>query len=138
ANATGTGWAVYGGSVGNDGVVGETQSSSKSGVVGFNQQGGNGVYGESHSAAASGVYGHNSGNGYGVAGRSETGTGVLADSTTGWAIKSAGNDTQYRNKGGLVKAMIHVNDDESIAAYFNSHSAPVNAGTVPCSFSMTH
>jgi hypothetical protein len=40
--------------------------------------------------AASGVYGQNDGTGFGVAGRADTGTGVLAASTNGTALKMSG------------------------------------------------
>jgi hypothetical protein len=51
---------------------------------------GNGVIGESEGNTSSGVYGQNDNAGYGVAGRAANGTGVLADSANGTALNVSG------------------------------------------------
>ena len=62
---------VYG--VGNIGVRGQAETT------------GNGVEGDANNSSASGVYGQNDGTGFGVAGRSN-GVGVLGDSATGIGV----------------------------------------------------
>jgi hypothetical protein len=56
-------------------------------INGLDGKGGtNGVYGQANNSTGSGVYGQNDGSGYGVAGRANNGTGVFADSTNGTAL----------------------------------------------------
>jgi hypothetical protein len=50
----------------------------------------NGVFGSTDNSGGSGVYGQNDGTGYGVAGRAANGTGMLADSASGTALKVTG------------------------------------------------
>jgi hypothetical protein len=70
---------------------------------------GNAVEGISGRDIASGVYGQNTSTGYGVAGRANNGTGVLGDSSNGWAFNASGNAKQNRAGGGFVKAMAFIN-----------------------------
>ena len=61
-----------------------------SAILGQAFSGGNGVFGDTDSNTASGVYGQNDAGGYGVAGRAANGTGVLADSANGTALNVSG------------------------------------------------
>jgi hypothetical protein len=83
---------------------------------------GNAVEGISGKNTASGVYGQNDSTGYGVAGRSTNGTGVLGESSSGWALNASGNATQSRTANGLVKAMAFVTPftTPNIVRCFNS------------------
>jgi hypothetical protein len=100
---------------------------------------GNAVEGISGSNSASGVYGQNNSTGYGVAGRSTSGTGVLGDSSSGWAFNAAGNATQLRGKGGFVKAMAVVAPGaiDPILDCFNSQLPPSQATSGDCGISYT-
>jgi hypothetical protein len=61
---------------------------------------GNGVSGQTGSGIASGVYGENTSTGYGVAGRAINGTGVLADSFFGVALRAVSSSgTALRVEG---------------------------------------
>jgi hypothetical protein len=91
----------YGNGSSADGVHGQTNSPTASGLNGLNTGNGSGVFGESwgdgngvfgqtSSGIASGVYGENKGMGYGVVGRANNGTAVLADSTNGIALQVNG------------------------------------------------
>jgi hypothetical protein len=71
------------------------------GVFGYGQL--NGVFGQSSSTGGSGVYGQNDNTGYGVAGRAAGGTGVLADSASGTALKVTGR-TKFSTSGTAVIA----------------------------------
>jgi hypothetical protein len=91
----GTGAGVKGTSDWADGVVGETVSSARCGVVGSNvskrnnsepNAGGNGVLGVSLVPNASGVFGAHNNGGTGVAGFSKKGTGVAATSEFGAGV----------------------------------------------------
>jgi hypothetical protein len=95
---------------------------------------GNAVEGISGSNTASGVYGQNNSTGYGVAGRSTSGTGVLGDSSGGWAMQASGNATQARAKSGFVKAMALVSPGtaDPIRQCFNSQLPPSQATTNDC------
>jgi hypothetical protein len=74
------------------------------GVFGLTQaEGHNGVSGNAENVGGSGVYGQNDGPGYGVAGRAATGTGVLADSTNGTALRVTGR-TKFSTAGTAVIA----------------------------------
>src|SRR6188508_2255741 len=63
---------------------------------------GNGVQGISGKNTASGVYGQNDSTGFGIAGRSPNGTGVMGDSSGGWAMQAFGNAKQTRAGNGFV------------------------------------
>jgi hypothetical protein len=95
---------------------------------------GNGVEGTSGKNTASGVYGQNDSTGYGVAGRANNGTGVLGDSSNGWAINASGNATQSRSGGGFVKAMAFVSTGaaDQIKQCFNSQLPPGQATSGDC------
>src|SRR5256885_6261996 len=104
-------WAA-GGSVANNAAAVHGQSTA-----------GNGVEGISGKNAASGVYGQNNSTGFGVAGRSTNGTGVMGDSSGGWAFQAFGNATQTRGQSGFVKAMALVDPfktGDPIQQCFNS------------------
>ena len=60
------------------------------GVDGVSTGAGDGVDGQANNSCCSAVYGLNDGTGNGVAGRADTGTGVLAASTNGTALKVSG------------------------------------------------
>jgi hypothetical protein len=89
--------AILGWSVNGVGIFGKSVSTgggqsylgwAGDGVLGEGSR--NGVSGVTQNNAASGVYGQNDGTGFGVAGRADTGTGVLAASTNGTALKMSG------------------------------------------------
>jgi len=152
-----SGRGIWGKSVGSRGVYGESQSSE--GVFGVSSSGtgvagnsgtGIGVYGESavpNSVAAAGVYGRaTASGGIGVIGESNinnavgvfgvttspTGVSVYARNNSGGrAIYAEGNVAQNRNNNGLVKAMVHVNADGTIARCYNGIT---NVSTGNCGF----
>jgi hypothetical protein len=100
--------ATGGGSVGVQGAGGafgvEGLSNAGTGVHGQTFAAGqNGVYGQANNSAGSGVYGQNDATGYGVAGRAAAGTGVLADSANGTALKVTGR-TKFSTSGTAVIA----------------------------------
>jgi hypothetical protein len=66
------------------------QGSGITGVFGESTGPGDGVSGRASNSCCSAVFGLNSGTGNGVAGQADTGTGVLAASTNGTALKVAG------------------------------------------------
>ncbi len=92
--------------VGDYGVAGNgdtygVRGSGGTGVYGFGYKE-NGVFGLTSVNFASGVYGQNDGTGYGVAGRSNDGTGVLAESANGTALKVNGKAQFSRSGVGTV------------------------------------
>jgi hypothetical protein len=103
---------------------------------------GNGVEGISGKNTASGVYGQNDSTGFGVAGRSTNGTGVLGDSSSGWAFNASGNATQTRVGGGFVKATAFVDPighpSDPIQQCFNSQLAPTLATSGNCGITYSH
>ncbi len=151
---------VVGESTGLDGVWGQAHGTHTAGVSGHNDKGGFALWGDGGSVAngtaavhgqsangnavegitqkdiASGVYGENDSTGYGVAGRSNNGTGVLADSSNGWALNANGNATQARAMGGLVKAIVYIGA-KGIQRCFNSQLPPSQATSVPCGITYT-
>ena len=80
-NGAGDGLVAIGGNYGLDGT-------GNVGVHGWGDL--NGVFGFTVNNGGSGVYGENGSIGYGVAGRSVNGTGVLADSASGIALRVTG------------------------------------------------
>jgi hypothetical protein len=82
----GTGYGVAGRANTGTGVFGE----GVTGVLGQRVGAGDGVGGRANNSCCSAVYGLNNGTGNGVAGRSDTGTGVLAASANGIALKVSG------------------------------------------------
>jgi hypothetical protein len=66
------------------------QGQGITGVFGKATGAGDGVSGRANNACCSAVFGLNDGTGNGVAGQADTGTGVLAASTNGTALKVAG------------------------------------------------
>jgi hypothetical protein len=75
----------------------------------------------------------------GVSGESGSGYGVYGKSVNGFAMGAEGNVTQNVDKGGWVKALVHVGGGSSpaIDACFNSFLAGSSASTPPCGFSLT-
>jgi hypothetical protein len=100
---------------------------------------GNAVEGISGKNTASGVYGQNNSAGFGVAGRSANGTGVMGDSTSGWAMQAFGNVTQTRGQSGFVKAMAYVNPfaSDPIGRCFNSQRLATQATSGDCGITFT-
>jgi hypothetical protein len=118
-------WAV-GGSAANNAAAVHGQSTY-----------GNAVEGISGKNTASGVYGQNNSTGFGVAGRANSGTGVLGDSSGGWAFSASGNATQTRTGNGFVKAMAFVNPflSDPIQQCFNSQRPAGQATSGNCGIS---
>jgi hypothetical protein len=85
----GTGYGVAGRGNSGTGVFGQ----GLTGVLGQSVGAGDGVDGQASNSCCSAVYGLNSGAGNGVAGRADSGTGVLAASTGGTALKVSGRST---------------------------------------------
>jgi hypothetical protein len=134
---------VFGKSSSFEGVRGESSSASSGGVVGYNLSTGIGVFG--HSNAGIGVQGRST-TGAGVDGGSTSGIGVYGGSTSasgvgvygkntggGFAIFSDGNAGQPLNSGGLVKAMVFVQADGTIARCYNGITG---SSTGNCGFSV--
>jgi hypothetical protein len=92
----GSGYGTAGRATNGTGVFGE----GLIGVLGNSLGAGDGVDGTASNSCCSAVYGLNSGTGNGVAGRADTGTGVLAASTSGTALKVSGK-AQF-SRSGLV------------------------------------
>jgi hypothetical protein len=90
----GTGFGVAGRATNGTGVFGE----GLTGVRGNSLGAADGVDGTASNGCCSAVYGLNSGSGNGVAGRADTGTGVLAASTGGVALKVSGK-AQFSRSG---------------------------------------
>jgi len=97
---------------------------------------GNGVQGISGKSSASGVYGQNNSTGFGVAGRSPNGTGIMGDSSGGWAVQAFGNASQARAGNGFAKAMAYVDPrdhpSDPIQRCFNSQLPPSQATSGNC------
>ncbi len=88
---------------GDSGVVGSGNAVGVSGVgstgvLGQSLTDGDGVRGLANNSCCSAVFGHNDGTGNGVAGQADTGTGVLAASTGGTALKVDGK-AQFSRSG---------------------------------------
>jgi hypothetical protein len=142
----GTGAGVKGTSDWADGVVGETFSPARCGVVGSNvaksnnrelNAGGNGVLGVSLVPNASGVFGaHNNGGtgvagfskkGTGVAATSEFGAGLLAKSTAGLAARFDGPveiNGDLMVNGKTLNQIISDAITQAIVDYDNAHRPP--------------
>ena len=125
-----SGEGVFGSSTSKSGVYGETQVSSLTagGVYGKGTGSGSiGVIGEANIANAVGVYGVST---------SPTGFGMYATNNSGGrAIYAEGNVAQSRDKGGLVKAMIYVNQNGTILRCYNGIT---NVSTGNCGFVISH
>jgi hypothetical protein len=101
--------AIMGWSINGVGIFGKSNTGSYQdylawagdGVLGQGSR--NGVSGVTGNNTASGVYGQNDGSGFGVAGRAPNGTGVLADSANGTALKVTGR-TKFSTAGTAVVA----------------------------------
>lgn len=158
--STGGSYGVYGESVNGIGTQGVSTTSIGVGglsvssiAVSGTSTSGTGVYGESaavNTAAQAGVYGKGTGSGgVGVTGEANVanavgvlgvsasagGFGLYARNTGGgFGIYSENNVAQNRDKGGLVKAMIFVNQDGTIARCYNGITG---ASTGNCGFSVT-
>jgi hypothetical protein len=98
------GRATTGTGVLGDGAVGMSGTGSVTGVKGVSTGAGDGVDGVASNACCSAVYGLNNGTGNGVAGRADSGTGVLAASTGGTALKVSGKATFSRSGVATVGA----------------------------------
>jgi hypothetical protein len=132
-NTTGSGWGVFGGATGGIGVGGYSDtwqgvyghSNSNAGVVG-ESQGLDGVYGASHGNTGAAVSAHNDAGG----------TGVLADSSSGWAVQALGKAKQNRTGGGFVKAMAYLDPvnqaSDPIRQCFNSQLSASQATNGNC------
>jgi hypothetical protein len=92
------GRATNGTGVLGDGVVGVNSQGSITGVRGTSLGAGDGVDGVANNSCCSAVYGLNDGTGNGVAGKADSGTGVLASSTGGIALKVDGK-AQFSRSG---------------------------------------
>jgi len=92
----GTGYGLAGRATNGTGVFGEGLTSLRGNSLGA----ADGVDGTANNSCCSAVYGLNGGSGNGVAGRADTGTGVLAASTGGIALKVTGR-AQF-SRSGLV------------------------------------
>lgn len=142
---TSGGTGVRGDSTGGAGVYGQTAAgnttvagvqgrSTAGGGVGVKGEATTGVYGLSLVNDGAGVAGEaNSGKAKGVYGTSTSalGVGVYAANPTGMALNVVGNATQSRDKGGLVKAMLLVNQDGTINRCFNSQRPDGGANSPP-------
>jgi hypothetical protein len=154
-----TGRGLWGKSVSSRGVFGESStlegvfgvSTSGTGVSG-NSTSGIGVYGETNAASltTAGVYGKGTGSGsIGVIGEanvnnavgvfgvstSPTGFGIYARNNSGGrAIFAEGNVAQNLNSNGLVKAMLAVNADGTIARCYNGVT---NSSSGNCGFTIS-
>jgi hypothetical protein len=92
--------------LGPNGILGDASTAGGIGVKGYGQPGvlgfgfsnSDGVDGQVSNACCSAVYGQNSGAGNGVAGRADSGTGVLAASDNGIALKVDGK-AQFSRSG---------------------------------------
>jgi hypothetical protein len=141
--STGTGnGVVASGANGGFGVWAAGGDASKNKAAIHGQSGaGNAVEGISGKDTASGVYGQNNSTGFGVAGRSANGTGVMGDSSSGWAMQAFGNVTQTRGQSGFVKAMAYVNPlntfGDHVGRCFNSQRPPGQATTNDCGITYT-
>ena len=121
-------------------------ASTGSGGVGVKGEATTGVFGNSTSNSGIGVTGQaNTSDGIGVYGTttSATGYGVFANNPSGIALGVAGNATQSRDKGGLVKAMLYVKGDGTILGCYNSQdpggSSVLNGTTnTGCGFNVNH
>jgi hypothetical protein len=82
----GTGYGVAGRATAGTGVFAE----GLTGMLGQSVGAGDGVGGRANNSCCSAVYGLNNGTGNGVAGRADAGTGVLAASTAGTALRVTG------------------------------------------------
>lgn len=121
-------WAA-GGSAANNAAAVHGQSSA-----------GNAVEGISGKNTASGVYGQSNSTGFGVAGRSTNGTGIMGDSSGGWAVQAFGHAKQTRTGGGFVKAMAFVDHEfpsDPIRQCFNSQRPAGQATSGNCGLSST-
>jgi hypothetical protein len=115
--------AIYAGA-----SIGDVNSPAVRGVS--TGAGGVGVRGD----GTTGVYGVSS-NGAGVTGEANAsgGTGVYGTSTLGYAVYANGNAGQVPNKGGFVKAMLHVASNGTILRCYNGVTG---ASTGTCGFSV--
>jgi|SRR3954452_3897280 hypothetical protein len=80
------------------GQTGVEGAALVTGVLGESTGQGDGVDGQANNACCSGVFGTNDGTGNGVAGQADSGTGVLAASTNGIALKVSGK-AQFSRSG---------------------------------------
>jgi hypothetical protein len=129
----GTGVWASGGYTANNTSAIYGRSFSGNAVEGFSSQ---------NQSTAAGVYGHSDiTNGIGVRGISPNGTGVVADSSNGWAVQALGHAQQTRARSGFVKAMAWVdpvnNPSDPIQQCFNSQLAANQATSGNCGISFS-
>jgi hypothetical protein len=122
--------AIWGKSTTNSGVFGQSSVSSltAAGVYGLGTSGGSiGVIGEANFGNAVGVFGVSA---------SAAGVGVYARNNFGGrAIYAEGNISQNLADNGVVKAMIFVNANGTIARCYNSQT---NSSSGPCGFTVAN
>ena len=130
----GTSTGASGVGVRGDGTTGVFGNSTANGGIGVTGSGTTGVYGSSTSTNGVGITGEsNASGGRGVYGTSVNGAGygVLANNPSGMALGVVGNATQSLNKGGMVKAMVLVRADATIARCYNSQMPDGGASLPP-------
>jgi len=154
-----TGYGVAGRATSGTGVLGEgtigvSATGSVTGVRGVSNGAGDGVDGVASNSCCSAVYGQNTGTGNGVAGKSDNGTGVLASSTGGIALKVDGK-AQFSRSGKAVvvsgqssivvsnvsltsKSIVLATPQKNVAGVFVQGAVPsVSAHTVTISLNNT-
>jgi hypothetical protein len=126
---------VFGTSISQTAVLG--QSTYATGVAGDSTSGW-GVWGDSTSNT--GVFGSSS-TSTGVFGQSTSGYGVHGQSASNFAMRADGHVSQGLDRGGWVKAMVHVDyrlaPGSQITKCFNSQASGATVYTPPCGFSAT-
>ena len=100
SGVNGIGYAGVSGDGSTYGVVG----TGPTGVLGTSSTLGNGVWGRTSGSSLSGVYGQNFGTGRGVTGHAPDGTGVLARSGNGTALKVQGTVELSRSGESIISA----------------------------------
>jgi hypothetical protein len=133
---TGQGYGVYGKAANNVAVLGE--SGSFDAVLGITTAPNRiGVKGVANSAGAVGVWGESAAN-TGVYGQSGTagGAALWGNNTAGGvALRANGTAIQNADKGGLVKALVHVQRSGVIDRCYNGVNG---ASTNGCGFTVQH
>ena len=137
-----------------DGTIGGYAQGSITGFKGVSLGAGDGVDGTANNSCCSAVYGLNNGTGNGVAGKADGGTGVLASSTGGIALKvdgkaqfsRSGKATVAAGQSSIVvqnvaltsKSLVLATPQKSVAGVFVQGAVPnVSAHTVTISLSNT-
>jgi len=118
-----------------DGIQGTSNSSSASGVAGFNtSNGGYGVYGSVSYGDA--IHGDAAG-GIGVYGNGFIGVYGNNNNGNGWGMSTNGVVNQSRSRGGWVKALVRM-ENGNITGCFNSQViSPAVSEVPPCGFTLS-